>query len=205
MPSTSKAGGAKSRKRKRTFIRYASQTFQSTVCPLSPKPDLYLVQRHRPSFLHLRLRHSLTAQDEASEKMASAFIDGRPLNNGSGSAGGSGAESRVDSPVPGIAGGQQTPVIPMPADRVSSRFPPPRILECCGHLRVVEVACADAFPDRARTELSMISCRSSRRQGRRITSERSGRKDGREAKWRGGMTDGGLQRHVKRWREGARS
>ncbi len=55
-------------------------------------------QRHRPSFLHLRLRHSLTAQDELSEKMASAFIEGRGGNNG-----GSGAVSSVDSPVPGTA------------------------------------------------------------------------------------------------------
>ncbi|ODO00789.1 hypothetical protein L198_03116 [Cryptococcus wingfieldii CBS 7118] len=53
--------------------------------------DLY--QRVRPSFLHLRLKHSLSAQDEASEKIASAFIEGR-------SAGNSRPGSRIDSPVP---------------------------------------------------------------------------------------------------------
>lgn len=39
----------------------------------------------------MRLKHSLTAQDEASEKIASAFIEGSS----------SGAASRVDSPAPG--------------------------------------------------------------------------------------------------------
>ncbi|TXT13351.1 hypothetical protein VHUM_00718 [Vanrija humicola] len=33
-------------------------------------------QRQRPSFLHMRLRHSLTAQDDASEKIATSFIEG---------------------------------------------------------------------------------------------------------------------------------
>ncbi|KAK1923728.1 hypothetical protein DB88DRAFT_492209 [Papiliotrema laurentii] len=67
-----------------------------------------LYQRYRPSFLHLRLKHSLTAQDDASEKIASAFIENRPLGihpslAGSSTSlpGGSGYTSRVDSPVPG--------------------------------------------------------------------------------------------------------
>ena len=56
-------------------------------------------QRHRPSFLHLRLRHAITAQDEACERIASAFIEGR-----SERAGASGTVSRVDSPAPGFEG-----------------------------------------------------------------------------------------------------
>jgi hypothetical protein len=40
----------------------------------------------------------MTAQDELSAKMASAFIEGRL-----GAGGGSGPQSRVDSPVPGTA------------------------------------------------------------------------------------------------------
>ncbi|OCF61919.1 hypothetical protein L486_01583 [Kwoniella mangroviensis CBS 10435] len=66
------------------------------------KAQANLYQRNRPSFLHLRLRHSLTAQDELSEKIASAFIEGR-------SAGASMPGSRVDSPWPG-AEGTSTPV-----------------------------------------------------------------------------------------------
>ncbi|WVQ66350.1 uncharacterized protein L199_004529 [Kwoniella botswanensis] len=66
------------------------------------KAQANLYQRNRPSFLHLRLRHSLTAQDELSEKIASAFIEGR-------SAGASLPGSRVDSPLPG-AEGTSTPV-----------------------------------------------------------------------------------------------
>ncbi|WWC65715.1 uncharacterized protein I303_108337 [Kwoniella dejecticola CBS 10117] len=66
------------------------------------KAQSSLYQRNRPSFLHLRLRHSLTAQDEQSEKIASAFIDGR-------SAGASLPGSRVDSPVPN-AEGMSTPI-----------------------------------------------------------------------------------------------
>ncbi|ORY34892.1 hypothetical protein BCR39DRAFT_135621 [Naematelia encephala] len=72
------------------------------------KAQASLYQRHRPSFLHLRLRHSLTAQDEASEKIATAFIEGRSSNfNGSGNGNESGSGSRVDSPAPG---GYITPV-----------------------------------------------------------------------------------------------
>lgn len=69
-------------------------------------------QRHRPSFLHLRLRHSLTDQDDQSEKLANAFIEGRP-NPLSGFGGGSssGTTSRVDSPAPGDSG---------PSERVST-------------------------------------------------------------------------------------
>ncbi|WOO77575.1 Vacuolar protein sorting-associated protein 37A [Vanrija pseudolonga] len=40
------------------------------------KAQTNLYQRQRPSFLHMRLRHSLTAQDDASEKIATAFIEG---------------------------------------------------------------------------------------------------------------------------------
>nr|ODN95627.1 hypothetical protein L204_04168 [Cryptococcus depauperatus CBS 7855] len=40
-----------------------------------------LYQRVRPSFLHLRLRHSLAAQEEASEKIASAFIENKPTSS----------------------------------------------------------------------------------------------------------------------------
>lgn len=63
------------------------------------------IQRHRPSFLHLRLRHSLTAQDDLTEKLASAFIDGRPLPipSSSSSYDPSGV-SRTDSPAFGREG-----------------------------------------------------------------------------------------------------
>ncbi|RXK35427.1 hypothetical protein M231_07331 [Tremella mesenterica] len=59
-----------------------------------------LYQKHRPSFLHLRLRHSLTAQDDLSEKMANAFIEGK---NGypNGQTQMSVPGSRVESPIPG--------------------------------------------------------------------------------------------------------
>ncbi|WVQ79254.1 hypothetical protein IAT38_001350 [Cryptococcus sp. DSM 104549] len=57
------------------------------------KSQVNLYQRVRPSFLHLRLRHSLTAQDEQSEKIASAFIEGRSATS-------SVPGSRVDSPAP---------------------------------------------------------------------------------------------------------
>ncbi|WVR08196.1 hypothetical protein IAU60_005242 [Kwoniella sp. DSM 27419] len=57
------------------------------------KAQANLYQRNRPSFLHLRLRHSITDQDEQSEKIASAFIEGR-------SAGPSAPGSRIDSPAP---------------------------------------------------------------------------------------------------------
>jgi ESCRT-I complex subunit VPS37 len=71
-------------------------------------------QRHRPSFLHLRLRHSLTAQDDLSEKIASAFIEGRAMPSGNGNGVGSAPSSlmgsRVDSPAPGAVGdGTATP------------------------------------------------------------------------------------------------
>ncbi|WVW86754.1 hypothetical protein I302_108808 [Kwoniella bestiolae CBS 10118] len=68
------------------------------------KAQANLYQRNRPSFLHLRLRHSLTAQDEISEKIASAFIEGRSANT-------SLPPSRVDSPMPGASGeGTATPI-----------------------------------------------------------------------------------------------
>ncbi|GMK53669.1 hypothetical protein CspeluHIS016_0102550 [Cutaneotrichosporon spelunceum] len=41
------------------------------------KTQANLYQRQRPSFLHMRLKHSLTAQDDDSEKIATAFIEGR--------------------------------------------------------------------------------------------------------------------------------
>ncbi|WRT69534.1 uncharacterized protein IL334_006521 [Kwoniella shivajii] len=66
-----------------------------------------LYQRNRPSFLHLRLRHSLSSQDESSEKIASAFIEGK-------SAGASIPGSRVDSPSPYYNEGSSTP---LPVDR----------------------------------------------------------------------------------------
>ena len=74
-------------------------------------------QKHRPSFLHLRLRHSLTAQDDASEKLVAAFIEGR---NGNG---GSGMVSRTDSPVPGSQAGDSTPLASVAGmnDRVRSQ------------------------------------------------------------------------------------
>lgn len=49
----------------------------------------------------MRLRHSLTAQDEASEKIATAFIEGS-----------SGAASRVDSPAPGADVADRVSIIP---------------------------------------------------------------------------------------------
>ncbi|KAL1408207.1 hypothetical protein Q8F55_005012 [Vanrija albida] len=58
------------------------------------KAQTNLYQRQRPSFLHMRLRHSLTAQDDASEKIATAFIEGT-------GAVGSRPGSRIDSPAPG--------------------------------------------------------------------------------------------------------
>ncbi|ORX37890.1 hypothetical protein BD324DRAFT_650433 [Kockovaella imperatae] len=67
------------------------------------KAQTALYQRHRPSFLHLRLKHSITAQDDLSERIASSFIEGK--NGGSqrttpvgGAADGCGPGSRVDSP-----------------------------------------------------------------------------------------------------------
>ncbi|WWC92970.1 uncharacterized protein L201_007933 [Kwoniella dendrophila CBS 6074] len=66
------------------------------------KAQANLYQRNRPSFLHLRLRHSLTSQDESSEKIASSFIEGR-------SSGPSIPGSRVDSPVPNLEG-TSTPI-----------------------------------------------------------------------------------------------
>ncbi|WVQ89534.1 hypothetical protein IAS59_003296 [Cryptococcus gattii] len=65
-----------------------------------------LYQRVRPSFLHLRLRHSLTAQDELSEKMASAFIEDKSATN-------SRPDSRIDSPAPSAEG--------LPLDRAQGR------------------------------------------------------------------------------------
>ncbi|GFZ50069.1 hypothetical protein JCM24511_07822 [Saitozyma sp. JCM 24511] len=78
------------------------------------KAQTSLYQRHRPSFLHLRLRHSLTAQDDLSEKIASAFIEGRAMPSGNGNGVGSAPSSlmgsRVDSPAPGAVGdGTATP------------------------------------------------------------------------------------------------
>lgn len=61
------------------------------------KSQQNLYQRVRPSFLHLRLRHSLTAQDELSEKIASTFIEGRSATN-------SRPGSRIDSPAPSAEG-----------------------------------------------------------------------------------------------------
>jgi ESCRT-I complex subunit VPS37 len=66
------------------------------VCPLTDLGvNAYLKQKQRPSFLHLRLRHSITAQDDSSEKVANAFIEGRPLN------GPSTPSMSTDSPAPG--------------------------------------------------------------------------------------------------------
>ncbi|WVO23146.1 uncharacterized protein IAS62_004491 [Cryptococcus decagattii] len=70
------------------------------------KAQQNLYQRVRPSFLHLRLRHSLTAQDELSEKMASAFIEDKSATN-------SRPGSRIDSPAPSAEG--------LPLDRAQGR------------------------------------------------------------------------------------
>lgn len=80
-----------------------------------------MAQRVRPSFLHMRLRHAITSQDELCERMASAFIEGKSMpTNSSRNASGSGAVSRTDSPAPGAGGGSSTP-IPGAAERVSLR------------------------------------------------------------------------------------
>lgn len=42
-------------------------------------------QRYRPSFLHLRLRHSITSQDDISESMAASFIEATPDSAGESS------------------------------------------------------------------------------------------------------------------------
>ena len=66
------------------------------VCPLTQsRADAYLSQKQRPSFLHLRLRHSITAVDDSSEKVANAFIEGRSTN------GLSTPSMGTDSPAPG--------------------------------------------------------------------------------------------------------
>nr|KIR46822.1 hypothetical protein I312_03713 [Cryptococcus bacillisporus CA1280] len=70
------------------------------------KAQQNLYQRVRPSFLHLRLRHSLTAQDELSEKMASTFIEDKSATN-------SRPGSRIDSPAPSAEG--------LPLDRAQGR------------------------------------------------------------------------------------
>ncbi|KGB77938.1 hypothetical protein I307_01309 [Cryptococcus deuterogattii 99/473] len=70
------------------------------------KAQQNLYQRVRPSFLHLRLRHSLTAQDELSEKIASAFIEDKSATN-------SRPGSRIDSPAPSTEG--------LPLDRAQGR------------------------------------------------------------------------------------
>ncbi|KAL7418532.1 hypothetical protein Q5752_006990 [Cryptotrichosporon argae] len=75
------------------------------------KAQTNLYSKFRPSFLHLRLKHSLTAQDEASEKIAAAFIESGASGNGSG------AVSRVDSPAPGASDERPASVL----DRSTSR------------------------------------------------------------------------------------
>lgn len=52
-------------------------------------------QRFTPQFLLLRLKHSITAQDEASEALASAFIH-QPPQPSSGGAGTPGGDMGVD-------------------------------------------------------------------------------------------------------------
>ncbi|WWD20168.1 hypothetical protein CI109_104644 [Kwoniella shandongensis] len=91
-----------------TAQSYAHAEHQKRKWAELEKAQANLYQRNRPSFLHLRLRHSLTAQDEQSERIASAFIEGK-------SGGGSLAPSRVDSPAPGSSGdfgglGSSTPI-----------------------------------------------------------------------------------------------
>lgn len=49
-----------------------------------------------PSFLLMRLRHAATAQDEASEALASAFVLAQPTSAESGGGGGGGEASGPD-------------------------------------------------------------------------------------------------------------
>jgi hypothetical protein len=114
----------------------------------------------------------LTAQDDASEKIASAFIENRPLGihpslAGSSTSlpGGSGYTSRVDSPVPG----DSTPT----ADRVGWAV----------FRRVLRFELTRRTPDGPSKSLS----KNSRRLGRCTTSGRSGRNGGLAARSRGGM------------------
>lgn len=86
MQRLSRLSGQKLRKLKRVTIKYDSFTVLMATL---------ILQKQRPSFLHLRLRHSITAQDDSSEKVANAFIEGRPIN------GLSTPSMRTDSPAPG--------------------------------------------------------------------------------------------------------
>ena len=124
----SRCNGRKSRRLRISYIRFVGPT-RSLACSHSDSNGAY-VQRNRPSFLHLRLKHSITAQDDLSERIASAFIQGRPIPPGMGGSdraptavsgfasqgggSGSGVASRVDSPAPGERSG--TPTM---GDRVS--------------------------------------------------------------------------------------
>jgi len=45
-----------------------------------------LIQRFDPQFLLLRLRHATTAQDDASEALASSFVQSSPLPSSSNDA-----------------------------------------------------------------------------------------------------------------------
>ncbi|KAF9013331.1 hypothetical protein BDQ17DRAFT_594298 [Cyathus striatus] len=50
------------------------------------KEQKEVYQRFTPQFLHMRLRHSVTAQDDASEALASSFVQQQPVpSNGAGS------------------------------------------------------------------------------------------------------------------------
>jgi ESCRT-I complex subunit VPS37 len=49
-----------------------------------PECDDNLIQRFTPQFLLMRLRHSITAQDDASEALASSFIHQTPHTTSGG-------------------------------------------------------------------------------------------------------------------------
>jgi hypothetical protein len=55
-----------------------------------PSRDDNLIKRFTPQFLLMRLRHSITAQDDASEALASSFIQHAPqaTSGGPGTPGG---------------------------------------------------------------------------------------------------------------------
>jgi len=76
-------------------IEKAQASYYQVCALLTLGLHAYLLQKQRPSFLHLRLRHSITAVDDSSEKVANAFIEGRPTN------GLSTPSMGTDSPAPG--------------------------------------------------------------------------------------------------------
>jgi hypothetical protein len=70
-PGASKRDGRVSNVSKRRFIKSVSHRISGIRTPLIIK-----AQRFTQQFLLLRLRHAATAQDEASEKVASDFVKG---------------------------------------------------------------------------------------------------------------------------------